>query len=103
MSNVARRHLGIVAEQRPTNKNQHLPSHDFHIGQDVLCQSPVTKRWFPAMIKALSRTQKLPDRSTRRDHIQKDTKPSKAIQGSPKDSNKRTISAAISKSKNNIN
>ena len=52
MSNVARRRLGIVAEQQPS-KNQHLPAHDFHIGQDVMCQSPITKRWFPAKIKAL--------------------------------------------------
>ena len=52
MSNVARRRLGIVAEQQP-RKNQHLPSHEFHIGQDVLCQSPITKRWFPVKIKAL--------------------------------------------------
>ena len=35
------------------NKNQHLPSHDFHIGQEVMCQSSITKRWFPAIIKAL--------------------------------------------------
>ena len=38
MSNVARRRLGIVAEQeQQPHKNQHLPSHDFHIGQDVSC------------------------------------------------------------------
>ena len=35
MSNAARRRLGIVAEQ-PPRKNQHLLSHDFHIGQDVM-------------------------------------------------------------------
>ena len=52
MSNAARRRLGIVAEQQPS-KNQHLPSHEFHIGQDVMCQSPITKRWFPVKIKAL--------------------------------------------------
>ena len=52
MSNVARRRLGIVAEQTP-RKNQHLPLHDFHIGQDVICQSPITKRWFPVKIKEL--------------------------------------------------
>ena len=52
MSNVARRKLGIVGEQQ-SSKNQQLPSHDFHIGQDVMCQSPITKRWFPAIIKAL--------------------------------------------------
>ena len=52
MSNAARRRLGFVAEQQ-SSKNQHLPSHDFHIGQDVMCQSPITKRWFPATVKAL--------------------------------------------------
>ena len=44
MLNAARRRLGVVAEQQPTNKNQHLPSHDFHIRQDVMCQSPITRR-----------------------------------------------------------
>ena len=38
MSNAARRRLGIVTEHQP-HKNQHLQSHNFHIGQDVLCQS----------------------------------------------------------------
>ena len=52
LSNVARRRLGIVAEQ-PPRKNQHLPLHDFHIGQDVMCQSPITKKWFPVKIKEL--------------------------------------------------
>ena len=49
---MARRRLGIVAQQH-ISKNQHLPLHDFHIGQDVMCQSPITNRWFPATIKAL--------------------------------------------------
>ena len=53
MSNVAKRQLGIAVEQLSMNKNQHLPSHSYHIGQDVMCQSPITKRWFPATIKAL--------------------------------------------------
>ena len=52
MSNVARRRFGIVAEQ-PPKKNQHLPLHDFHIGQDVMCQNPITKKWFPVKIKEL--------------------------------------------------
>ena len=50
MSNAARRRFGIVAEQ-PPKKNQHLPSHDFHIGQDVMRQSPITKKWFSVKIK----------------------------------------------------
>ena len=53
MSNAAGRRLGIVAEQPPKKKNQHLPLHDFHIGQDVMCQSPITKKWFPVKIKEL--------------------------------------------------
>ena len=53
MSNAARRQLGIAVEQPSSNKNQHLPTHNFHIGQEVMCQSPITKRWFPATIKAL--------------------------------------------------
>ena len=36
-----------------TSKAQHLPSHDLHIGQEVMCQDPNTLRWFPATIKAL--------------------------------------------------
>ena len=52
VSNAARRRLGMIAEQQ-RSKNQHLPAHDFHIGQDVMCQSPITKRWFPAKITAL--------------------------------------------------
>ena len=53
MSNAACRQLGIAAEQPTTNKNQHLPSHDLHIGQEVMYQDSVTKRWFLATIKAL--------------------------------------------------
>ena len=53
MSNAAKRQLGIAIEQLSMNKNQHQPSHDFHIGQDIMCQSPIIKRWFPAIIKAL--------------------------------------------------
>ena len=53
MSKAAKRQLGIAVEQLSMNKNQHLPSHDYHIGQEVMCQSPITKRWFPATIKAL--------------------------------------------------
>ena len=52
MSNAARRRFGIVAEQ-PPKKNQHLPLHDFHIGHDVMCQSPITKKLFPVKIKEL--------------------------------------------------
>ena len=51
--NAACRQLGIAAEQTTASKNQHLPLHDLHIGQEVMCQDFITKRWFPTTIKAL--------------------------------------------------
>ena len=53
MSNAAHRQLGIAAEQMTASKNQHLPSHDLHTGQEVMCQDFITRRWFPKTIKAL--------------------------------------------------
>ena len=53
MSNAACRQLGIAAKHITANKNQHLPLHDLHIGQEVMYQDSVTKRWFLATIKAL--------------------------------------------------
>ena len=53
MLNAACRQLGIAAEQTPANKNPHLPLHNLHIGQEVMYQDSVTKRWFLATIKAL--------------------------------------------------
>ena len=44
MSNAACRQLGIAAEQTTANKNQHLPLHDLHIGQEVMYQDSVNKR-----------------------------------------------------------
>ena len=51
--NAACRQLGIAVEQTTTNKNQHLPLHDLHIGQEGMYQDSITKRWFLAKIKAL--------------------------------------------------
>ena len=53
VSNAARRQLGIAVEELSSKKNQHLPSHDFHIGQKVMCQNTITVRWFPTTIKTL--------------------------------------------------
>ena len=53
MSNASQRQLGITVKQTGTSKNQHLPSHNLHIGQEVMCQDSNTLRWFPATIKAL--------------------------------------------------
>ena len=53
MSNTAYRQHGTAAEQTTVSKNQHLPSHDLHIGQEVMCHDLATMRLFPATIKAL--------------------------------------------------
>ena len=34
-------------------KNEHLPTHDFHIGQNVMYLNPVNRRWYPATITSL--------------------------------------------------
>ena len=54
MSNAARKQLGLDPEQlRSKYKNEHLPSHDLHLGQDVMFQDPTSKWWFPATITSL--------------------------------------------------
>ena len=54
MSNAARQQLGLKPEKlRNVNKNEHLPSHDLRIGQDVMYQDATSKRWYPATITSL--------------------------------------------------
>ena len=54
MSNSARRQLGLEAKKVRTKvKNNNLPSHDLHLGQDVMMQDPTSKRWSPAVITRL--------------------------------------------------
>ena len=54
MSNVARKQLGSEPEQlRSKYKNDHLPLHDQHLGQDVMFQDTTSKPWFPASITSL--------------------------------------------------
>ena len=44
MSNAARQQLGLQPEKlRTVYKNEHLPSHDLHIGQDVMYQDVTSK------------------------------------------------------------
>ena len=51
MSNAARRkHVLSLQQLRTKTKNDHLPSHDLCIGQDVMYQDSIHKRWFPATI-----------------------------------------------------
>ena len=54
MSNSARRQLGLETEKlRIKMKNENLPFHDLHLGQDVMMQDPTGKRWSPAVITRL--------------------------------------------------
>ena len=54
MSNAARMQQGLSSEQlRVNSKNEHLPTHDFHIGQSVMYLNPVNRRWYPATITSL--------------------------------------------------
>ena len=44
MSSAARIQQGLGSEQlRVNNKNEHLPTHDFHIGQSVMYLNSRTK------------------------------------------------------------
>ena len=54
MSNTARQQLGLQPEKlRTVYKNEHLASHDLHIGQDVMYQDVTSKWWYPATITSL--------------------------------------------------
>ena len=54
LSNAARQQLGLHSEKlRNVNKHEHLPSHDLHIGQDVMYKDATNKKWYPATITSL--------------------------------------------------
>ena len=54
MSNAVGAQQGLGSEQcRVISKNEHLPTHDFHIGQSVMYLKPVNRRWYPATITSL--------------------------------------------------
>ena len=54
VTNAARQQLGLQAEKlKSVNMNEHLPSHDLHIGQDVMYHDATSKQWYPATITSL--------------------------------------------------
>ena len=54
LSNAARQQLGLQPEKlRNVSKNEHLPSHDQHIEQDIMYQDARSKWWYPATITSL--------------------------------------------------
>ena len=59
MSNAARQQLGLQTEMlRIKMKNEHLPSHDLCLGQNVRMQDPTRKRWSLAVITRLCKEPK---------------------------------------------
>ena len=54
MSSAARIQQGLGSEQLSiSNKHEHLPTHDVHIGQSVMYLNPTNRRWYPATITSL--------------------------------------------------
>ena len=54
MSNTARQQTCLDCEDlRTQSKNEHLITHDFHIGQIIMYLNPVNRRWYPATITSL--------------------------------------------------
>ena len=54
MSNAARQQLGLQSEDlRKADKHEHLPTHDYLIGQDGMFQDVTSKWWHPATITHL--------------------------------------------------
>ena len=53
-SNAARKQFGIQPEViRNTDKHVVLPTHDLHVGEDVMYQGSTSKHWYPAIIQSL--------------------------------------------------
>ena len=54
MSSAARIQQGLGSKQlRVNNKSEHLPTHDYHIGQSFMYLSPINKRWYQAKMRSL--------------------------------------------------
>ena len=54
MSNTARKQLGLDFEDlRNKYKNEHLPSHDLHIDQEVMYQDSTSKQWYQVAMTRL--------------------------------------------------
>ena len=66
MSNASRQQLGLQPEKlRTVYKKDYLPSHDLHIGQDVMMQDVASKWWYPATITSLCAQPRSYNKTTR--------------------------------------
>ena len=60
MSNVARKQLGLDPEQlRNKCKNEHLPLHDLHLGQDVMLMTQQASSGFHLLLLACVQNQEV--------------------------------------------
>ena len=60
MSNAARKQLGLDSELlRNKQKNEHLPSHVLHLGQDVMLQDTTSKQCFQLLLQACAHNQEV--------------------------------------------
>ena len=54
MLNTARQQKHLKCKDlRAQCKNEHLPTHDFYIGQSIMYLNPANRRWYPATITSL--------------------------------------------------
>ena len=54
MSNAGRQQLGLQSEGlRKADKHEHLPTHDYNFGEDVMFQDVTSTQWYPATITSL--------------------------------------------------
>ena len=56
MSYAAKVKFGLASGQPPSlrpEKNEHAPTHDYKLNQDVMYLDPSSKKWFPATIVCL--------------------------------------------------
>ena len=95
MSYAARKQQGLDCEDLRTKyKNEHLPSHDYHLNQTVMYQGWTTKRWFPATITELCKEPRSYIITTEEGvQCRKTQAPLEAIPSSRQDKWKWTVSA----------
>ena len=56
MSDATKIQQGLGSEQlRVNNKNEHLLTHDYHIGQSIMYLNSVNRTWYPATITSLAK------------------------------------------------
>ena len=97
MSNTARKQLGLDSEFLIyKHKNEHLPLHDLHLGQNIMFQDATSKQWFPATITSLcSQPVKLQDYYKRRCHLKKDISTLEAIHTTKQEDQRETFLITI--------